>query len=337
MLKKIGLFCVVLGLTASSLVIAAAPVVPEVYALSAYMMDADTGEGLYAKAENELSYPGSTTKIMTGILGLELGKSQLDQPLKITSDIYNIEDASVLGIAPGDQITLREAMKGMMIVSGCDVAVAVAETVTPSEWNFVQYMNWKARDLGAVNTHFNNVHGLPDDQHYTTAKDMAIIAAYAMKNPTFRDMVNKPAYDVVYMDGHTQHVTSTNYFLTSGFSGANGIKTGTTNAAGPCLIASATRNGKTLVAATMNSADRFRDAQTLLGYGFNLLSYRQQQAAAQKAAQPVPVQPVPVQPVPVQPTPQAQQALQQVQKQLAKNKTTANQTVQDNRVIPVIG
>ena len=235
---------------------------------------ADTGDTLYAKNADDRAYPGSTTKIMTCILGVELGKAQgkLDQPINITKDVYDIEsDASVLGIDPGDQITLRNAMTGMMTVSGCDATIAVAETVTPSQADFVAKMNEKAAALGCTNTHFANPHGLPDSDHYSTARDMATMAAYGMKLPEFRDMVSHSEYDMPYINGGSKHCTTTNYFLTSGFPGANGIKTGTTNAGGPCLVASATQDGRTVIASIMNSDDRFGDAQKLMSYGFSVL------------------------------------------------------------------
>lgn len=253
-------------------VLAETPQQPQIGAQAAYVMDADTGDELYAKNPDQRTYPGSTTKIMTCILGIELGKEKMDQPIRITQDSQNIEsDASVLGIYPGDKVTLRNAMTGMMVVSGCDAAIDVAETVTPTQADFVSQMNEKAAALGADHTHFVNPHGLPDADHYTTARDLAKIAAYGMSLPEFRSMVKKSEYDMPYMDGGTKHCTSTNYFLTSGFPGADGIKTGTTIAGGPCLVASATQNGRTVVAVILNSENRFDDAQSLLKYGFAVL------------------------------------------------------------------
>lgn len=246
---------------------------PSIRAKAAIVVDADTGDVLYEKNPDQRMYPGSTTKIMTAVLGIELGKTQgkLDQPVTITQDSLELEsDASVLGIYPGDQITLRNALKGMMMVSGCDVAVDVAETVMPAQRQFVQAMNDKAAALGAVNTHFVNPHGLPDSEHYTTARDLAKIAVYSMTLPEFRDFVKDNTWDMP-VNGEYKHVTSTNYFLTSGFTGANGIKTGTTNMGGACLVASAVQNGRTVIAVILNSEDRFDDAQTLMTYGFQVL------------------------------------------------------------------
>lgn len=280
--KKMLCLTALTCLTVSASVLAAVPQAPEISAQSAYVMDADTGAQLYAKNADERAYPGSTTKVMTAVVGIELGKAQgkMDQPLKITNDVYNIEsDASVLGIDPGDQITLKNAMTGMMTVSGCDAAVAVAETVTPSQADFVAKMNEKAAALGCTHTHFTNPHGLPDSDHYSTARDMATIAAYGMKMPEFRDMVDHSEYDMPYINGGSKHCTSTNQFLSSGFPGANGVKTGTTRAGGPCLITSATQNGRTVIASIMNSDDRYGDAQKLMTYGFAVLNDENSQPA----------------------------------------------------------
>lgn len=270
--KMIVIMTACLAMTAS--VFAETVDQPSIDAQMAYVMDADTGNELYAKNPDQRSYPGSTTKVMTCILGLEMGKAQgiLDKPIRITQDSLNLEsDASVLGLYLGDQVTLRNAMTGMMTVSGCDAAVDVAETVAPTEADFVYQMNAKASALGCTNTHFVNPHGLPDSVHYSTVRDMAKIAAYGMKMPEFRNAVSHSEYNMPYINGGTKYCTTTNYFLTSGFPGANGIKTGTTNAGGPCLIASATQDNRTVIAVIFNSGDRFGDAQKLMKYGFSVL------------------------------------------------------------------
>lgn len=239
---------------------------PSTGAVSACLIDADDNGVLYGKDEDKIMHPASTTKIMTAILALESGK--LDEPLVITPEAVNTEPSS-LGLRLGDKITLREALTGMMIVSGNDAAVAVAQTVAGSVPAFAKMMNDKARELGALNTHFVNPHGLTAQGHYSTAHDMAIIASYAMKKPEFREIVSKKAYDMKYMDGHTEYVTTTNRFLKSGFKGANGIKTGFTNAAGDCLVASATRGQKTLITVFYNDDYRWEDAPAWLEFGFS--------------------------------------------------------------------
>lgn len=240
---------------------------PDTGAESACLIDADDNGVLYGKDEDKIMNPASTTKIMTAIVALESGK--LDEPLYISWNAVNTEPSS-LGLKVGDKITLREALAGMMVVSGNDAAVAVAETVAGSVPEFAKLMNAKAKELGANNTHFVNPHGLTAQGHYTTAHDMAIIASYAMKNPLFREIVSRQAYNMKYMDGHTAYVTTTNRFLKSGFKGANGIKTGFTNAAGDCLVASATRGQKTLIAVFYNDDYRWDDAPNWLEFGFSL-------------------------------------------------------------------
>ena len=239
---------------------------PDTWAESACLIDAEDNGVLYGKDEDKIMHPASTTKIMTAIVALESGK--LDEPLVITPEAVNTEPSS-LGLRLGDKITLREALTGMMIVSGNDAAVAVAQTVAGSVPAFAKMMNDKAKELGAKNTHFVNPHGLTNYKHYSTAHDMAIIASYAMKKPEFRQMVNKQAYNMKYMDGHTVYVTTTNRFLKSGFYGANGIKTGFTYAAGDCLVASATRGKKTMIAVFYNDDYRWDDAPNWLEFGFS--------------------------------------------------------------------
>lgn len=239
---------------------------PDTSAAAACLIDAEDNAVLYGKDENRIMHPASTTKIMTAIIALESGK--LDEPLVISQYAVNTEPSS-LGLKVGDRITLREALAGMLLVSGNDAAVAVAETVAGSVPDFARLMNEKAQELGAYNTHFVNPHGLTAQGHYSTAHDMAVIAAYAMKNPLFREMVGRTSYNMKYMDGSTKYVTTTNRFLKSGFPGANGIKTGFTNAAGDCLVASATRGLKTMIAVFYNDDYRWDDAQVWLEFGFS--------------------------------------------------------------------
>ena len=245
---------------------------PATGAEAACMIDVNTGRILYQHNPTKWMHPASTTKIVTLITALDQCSDKLDQPLKISSYAANIEPSS-LGIAPGDALTVREALRGMMVVSGNDAAVAVAETLGGSVAGYAAMMNAEAQKMGAAHTHFVNPNGLTAPKHYTTAVDMAKMAAYGMKNFTeFRYIVSLKAYDVKYLDGRTpKHVTTTNHFLKSNYQGANGIKTGFTNAAGDCLVASATRNGQTLAVVLFNDDDRWEDAPAILDYGFRRL------------------------------------------------------------------
>jgi D-alanyl-D-alanine carboxypeptidase (penicillin-binding protein 5/6) len=242
--------------------------VPPTSAEAACLIDADTGRILYRVNPDKWVHPASTTKIVTMITALDHGKDKLDKPLHISWEAANTEPSS-LGIAPGDQITLKEAMRGMMVVSGNDAAVAVAETVGGSVAGFADMMNAEAVKMGATHSHFVNPNGLTAAGHHTTAVDMARMAAYGLKHyPEFAYTVALPSYQMRYIDGHTKYVTTTNHFLTSGYEGASGVKTGYTQAAGDCLVASATRNGHTLVVALFNDDDRWEDAPAILDYGF---------------------------------------------------------------------
>ena len=217
--------------------------VPPTSAEAACLIDADTGRILYRVNPDKWVHPASTTKIVTMITALDQGKDKLDKPLHISWEAANTEPSS-LGIAPGDQITLKEALRGMMVVSGNDAAVAVAETVGGSVAGFADMMNAEAVKMGATHSHFVNPNGLTAAGHHTTAVDMARMAAYGLKHyPEFAYTVALPSYQMRYIDGHTKYVTTTNHFLTSGYEGASGVKTGYTQAAGDCLVASATRNG----------------------------------------------------------------------------------------------
>ncbi len=245
---------------------------PATGAEAACMIDVNTGKILYQQNPTKWMHPASTTKIVTLITALDQCADKLDQPLKISPYAANMEPSS-LGIAPWDNLTVREALRGMMVVSGNDAAVAVAETLGGSVAGYAAMMNAEAKKMGATHTHFVNPNGLTAAKHYTTAVDMAKMAAYGLKNfSEFRYIVSLKAYDVKYLDGRSpKHVTTTNHFLMSNYTGANGVKTGFTNAAGDCLVASATRNGQTLAVVLFNDDNRWEDAPAILDYGFRRL------------------------------------------------------------------
>ncbi|WP_101912786.1 D-alanyl-D-alanine carboxypeptidase family protein [Megasphaera vaginalis (ex Bordigoni et al. 2020)] len=272
-LKKRMFTLSVICLTVSSLTaVAAMPERPEIRAAAAYVTDCDTGAALYAKNADAQVSPGGTTMMMTAILGLELGQGKMDRNVTIAPESTQLDsDVAVLGLRADRTATLGNALAGMMTYSGCDAAMDIAATVASSQRDFVDKMNDKALAIGAVHTHFTNPSGLPESGHYSTAADLAKIAAYGMKNSDFRTLVSRSSYEMTYSDGDTETLTSLNELLAGQYGGANGVRTGSTDNGGPCLIASATREGKTLVAAVMNSSDRFGDAAALLDYGFAVL------------------------------------------------------------------
>ena len=255
------------------------PPPPETGAVSAALIDGNTGEMLADKEGNLKSYPASTTKILTCIIALEEGKDKLEQNAVITPRAMK-KDGTNLGIRPDMPLTLHQMLYGMMLVSGNDSAVATAETVGGSYDRFIEMMNEKAAAIGAKNSHFANPNGLTNPNHYTTAEDMAKIAAYAMKNPAFRDIVKRKTYPMTYRNGIYRNVVNRNEFLSSGYAGANGIKTGMTEAAGDCLVASAERDGKLMIVVLYNDSKRWQDVKTWLDYGITTAKAEDEYQAA---------------------------------------------------------
>lgn len=261
------------------------PPPPATKAVSAALIDGNTGRML-ADKEGELQiYPASTTKILTCIIALEEGKDKLEQNAVI-SDRAMKQDGTNVGIRPDMPLSLHQLLYGMMLISGNDAAVSVAETVGGSYDRFIEMMNEKAASIGASHSHFANPNGLTNPDHYTTAEDMVTIAAYAMKNPDFRDIVKRKTYPMTFRNGIYRNVENRNEFLSSHYEGANGIKTGMTDAAGECLVASAERNGKLLIVAFYNDTNRWNDTKAWLDYGFTAAAaYDQYEQAL--AAEPV--------------------------------------------------
>ncbi|QDR82392.1 D-alanyl-D-alanine carboxypeptidase family protein [Sporomusa termitida] len=260
----IAVFIMILGCANGVL----AAVLPQVEAEAAVVMRAGDKRVLYAKNLDNVMYPASTTKIMTLITALEQGDP--DSVVVVSPAAAGCEGSS-LELRAGDRLTLRAALYGLMLVSGNDAAEAVAENVAGSVPAFVRLMNDKADQLGTVRTQFSNPHGLPDPNHFTTAYDLALMTAYGLQNPVFASIVSTREYDVHFVSrsGRT-HARNTNKLLGT-YTGANGVKTGFTNAAGECLVAAAKRNGVQLIAVVLNSDKRWEDATRLLNYGFQQL------------------------------------------------------------------
>jgi D-alanyl-D-alanine carboxypeptidase (penicillin-binding protein 5/6) len=262
MTKRIFLFLFLLMSMSGKLVFAASP---QIYAEAAVVMRADNRQVVFAKDPDKIMYPASTTKIMTLITALEKGDP--GQMVVVSPQVAQC-DGSSLELKANDRLTLREAEYGMMLVSGNDAAEAIAETVAGSIPAFVELMNDKAEKIGATRTHFSNPHGLPDPfNHFTTARDLALITAYGLQNPDFARIVATRDYAVRLQNRSALAVHNTNKLLAT-YSGANGVKTGFTDAAGECLVAAAKRGNIQLVAVILNSDYRWSDAAKLLDYGF---------------------------------------------------------------------
>lgn len=234
------------------------------YAKAAIVIDGETGRILYEKNAYEKMGMASTTKIMTGICGIEFG--DLKKEIKVSNHAAGVEGSSMY-LKAGESISLYDVITGLMLVSGNDAATAVAESVAGSEGGFVLLMNQKANEIGAYNTCFQNPHGLSDPGHYTTACDLAKITAYAMKNPIFADIVSQKRKVVESKAGGKRYLTNHNKLLKL-YEGCIGVKTGFTKATGRCLVSAAERDGLKLICVTLNDGNDWNDHMAMLDKGF---------------------------------------------------------------------
>jgi D-alanyl-D-alanine carboxypeptidase (penicillin-binding protein 5/6) len=238
---------------------------PGVSSGAAVLMDWKTGRVLYQKDAYTRRAPASTTKVLTAILALERGK--LTDQVKVSKRAaYTV--GSSMYIKPGEVYSLHDLLYGLLLRSGNDAATAIAEHIAGSVENFAVLMNQKAKELGAVNSQFANPHGLTDSRHYSTAYDLALITRHALQNETFRTIVAIRETPLTFEYLHRDVVLHNTNRLLRMMPDADGVKTGTTAAAGACLIASATRDDQKLVAVVLRAGNRWNDAAKLLEWGF---------------------------------------------------------------------
>jgi D-alanyl-D-alanine carboxypeptidase (penicillin-binding protein 5/6) len=231
----------------------------------AILIDGETGQVLFEKQGFKIRPPASTTKIITAVLGLENADPK---DVVVVSEKAGRTPGSSIYLHPGEQISLGELVEGALVRSGNDACVAIAEHLAGSEEHFAHWMSLKAFALGARNSEFINSNGLTHKKHLTTPYDLAQMARYGLKNQTFSAIVKqRTAY--LERQGWPKQINNTNRLLWS-YPFADVVKTGTTNAAGQCLVASATKGKKKLIAVVLHSDDRFGDCSRLLEYGFNL-------------------------------------------------------------------
>ena len=235
-------------------------------AKSAILIDADSGRVLYEHNSYEKLPMASTTKIMTGLLSCESGK--LNDSVKVSAFASGTEGSS-LWLKLGEKQTLENLTYGLMLKSGNDAAVAIAEYLGGSIDAFALLMNKKAREIGAVNTNFENPHGLDSDGHYTTAYDLALITREAMKNKNFSEIVSTKTYSIPMQGEKWDRALKNHNKLLWNYDGCNGVKTGFTKKCGRCLVSSAKRNGRELICVTLNAPDDWKDHTYLLNYGFD--------------------------------------------------------------------
>ncbi len=258
---------------------------------AALLMDRKTGEILFEKNKSEKVYPASTTKIMTAILALEHGT--LTDTVTATHEAIDpiTIKHSHMGILVGEELTLEQLLYGMLVYSANDAANVIGVHIGGSLQGFVDMMNQKAAELGMTNTHFANAHGFHDDNHYTTAEDMAVLARYAMQNEMFRKIVSTGLYRIPPTNKYQEErvLSSTNHLISRYrntklfYKYAIGIKTGFTDEAGNCLVSAATKDDMELICVVMNATNlnsgdgaySFVDSKNLFEWVFNNYHYCQ--------------------------------------------------------------
>lgn len=234
-------------------------------AAAAAVIEAETGRVLYALNETQRLPMASTTKIMTALLALE--NASLDDMVTAGENAFGVPGTSIY-LQKGETLTMEQMLYGLMLASGNDAAVAIAEHVAGSVDAFCDMMNAHAQLLGCQNTHFVTPHGLPAEQHYTTAYDLALIAREAMDNADFRRIVSTQRATIPWQGHDYDRVLTNKNRLLSTYAGALGIKTGYTRAAGRCLAFAAERDGMTLIGVVLNCPDWFDQSAALLDQTF---------------------------------------------------------------------
>ena len=230
-------------------------------AVGGCVIEAESGRVLFEKNKDKKVPMASTTKIMTAITAIE-NCENLDEKFEISPKAVGVEGTS-LYLRKGDVYSTRDLLFALMLISGNDASVAIAEHVAGSTSEFVTLMNELAKKIGANNTHFANTHGLDADGHYTTAYDLAKITAYALNNDTFREIVSTKNTKITNGNGENRYLKNKNKLLFT-LDGCIGVKTGFTNDAGRCLVSAVERNGMRLVCVVLNCGPMFEESATLL-------------------------------------------------------------------------
>ena len=255
---------------------------PAVSAAGAVLIRADTGAILFEKDAEKRLYPASTTKIMTALVVLEILEELslgADSRVIVPAEAAGLEGSSIY-LKVGEKVMMEELLYGMMLQSGNDAATAALPDCAGGNLrNFVARMNRKAEELGCTGTHFTNACGLFDENHYTTAKDLACIAAAAMQREDFRRIASAPRWQSAESERNFYNKNKT----VRQYEGGDGVKIGFTRASGRTLVASATRGDVSLIAVVLRDGNWFADAYAMLDYGFAVTGAGR--AAAEKGAQ----------------------------------------------------
>ena len=234
-------------------------------ARSAVLIERETGKVLLSHNASERLPMASTTKVMTALLALEYGR--LDEVVTVGRNAYGVPGTSIY-LNLGEKITLRDLLYGLMLASGNDAAVAIAEHIGGNVESFCRMMTERAAELGCTDTVFLTPHGLPKEGHYTTAHDLALIAREAMSHELFREIVSTKRASIPWEGRSYQRILNNKNKLLTAYEGATGIKTGYTKAAGRCLVFGAKRDDLEVIGVVLKCSDWFDEAARLMDMGF---------------------------------------------------------------------
>lgn len=242
--------------------------VPSVSASSAVLLDVGSGRVLFEKDADTERPMASTTKIMTALIAVEC--CDLDKVVAVPEAAVGVEGSSVY-LYKGERLTVRELVLALMLESANDAATAIAIEIAGSVENFAELMNQRAAELGLTHTSFVNPHGLDGENHYTTARELAELTAYAMNNQAFREMVSTYRSVIPMNNGDGSRLLVNHNRLLKTYDGVIGVKTGFTKKSGRCLVSAAERDGVMLIAVTLNDPNDWLDHSRLLDYGFSMI------------------------------------------------------------------
>ena len=269
--KKIACFLLIFCLTVSvfppTVAQAQANALPQVSAEAAVLIEADSGNVVFAKNSDKQLPMASTTKIATAMTALAL--ASCDTVITVSPDAVGIEGSSVY-LTAGEQLSLEQLLYALLLESANDAATAIAVGLSGSVSAFAEQMNEQAKSLGLNDTHFINPHGLDDEQHYTTAYDLALLTKKALENEHIRTIVGTRKTTIPHAtEGAVRLLINHNKLLRL-YEGCIGVKTGFTKRSGRCLVSAAERDGVTMIAVTLNASNDWNDHSALLDYGFSL-------------------------------------------------------------------
>ncbi len=259
-MKKAVCFCVVLCVVIAGISVGAV----STSAKAAILINADTGEVIYEQNAKEKLPMASTTKIMTALLLCETG--EMDKQITVRPEMVRVEGSS-MGLLAGDKVSYKALLYGMLLASGNDAANVTAYALGGTIDGFVKMMNEKAVELGLNNTHFETPSGLDGNEHYTTAEDLANLARVCMQNELFAEAAGSESAVLEYGNPPYRRTLTNHNKLLKTFDAAVGVKTGFTKKSGRCLVSAAERDGKRVIAVTLNDPDDWADHTSLLNYG----------------------------------------------------------------------